>query len=171
MVPMPTMENCTVSVPRSLFSRVPNEILLRPSSLGTQLQLSSLKDWIILSSGHDSLPSLLKREARPHAVGVAEKQKQVIWVCHISIWIHMLRLSTTCLVYPWYPVKGEQSLSSTVVPLWWQTHPVLTPQFEDLIGVRLEFHHWQCCRRVRDISWPLFIISNSILLCMDIHCL
>ena len=114
---MPTMENCTVSVPRSLFSRVPGKILVGPSSLGSQRQLLPHEDWITLLTGHASLPSLLKTEAHPHAIGMAEKQKQVIWVRHISIQIHALCLSMTRLVYPWFPVKGEQSLLSMVVPL------------------------------------------------------
>ena len=107
MVPTPAMENSTVSVPRSLFSIVPNKILVRLSSLGTQQWLSSHKDWITLLSGYNSLPSLLKREAHPRAVGMTEKQKQVIWVRGISIRIHMLCLSTLVLCILGFRSKGS----------------------------------------------------------------
>ena len=62
-----------MSVLRSLFSKVPEAVLVGPSSLGSPHGHHPLKTGIP-STGYDALLSSLKREACPHAVGMARKE-------------------------------------------------------------------------------------------------
>ena len=108
-----------VSLPGTLFSRVhslasscsilrrsyahrnkPHE-RLGPLLLGPA-RLSSLEDRYFPSTGYDTLPSLLKREACPRATRCVLKKKKVgsSWVHCIHIQKHALCLRTNRLVFP-----------------------------------------------------------------------
>ena len=67
------LKNSTLSMPRFLFSRVPDTVLVGPSSLGSAPGRHPLKTGIPLT-GYNALLSGLKREARPRAVGMATKE-------------------------------------------------------------------------------------------------
>ena len=64
----PHHERAEVSLPR-----VPDAVLVGPSSLGSPHGHRPLKTGIP-STGYDALLSGLKREAHPHAVGMAAKE-------------------------------------------------------------------------------------------------
>ena len=96
-----------MSMPRSLFSRNPDTVLVGPSSLGSPHGCRPLKTGIS-STGYDALPSVLKREAGPHTIGMATKSLGQLGESHqVFLWIQALYLSMARLMFPCFWSKGD----------------------------------------------------------------
>ena len=153
--------------------RVHNTALVGPSSLGSPHGCHPLKT-IVPSTGYDALFSSSEKRGTPSCRRCGYKKiGSIEWVASV-LWIQVLCLSTAHLVFPCFWSKGNNRRFKvvTVAPLWWRTHPVLSPQgLKTNLESSLEFHGHSYCRRVWDVSRLLFIIGNSFLLYVDIHCL
>ena len=104
------LKNHTMSMLRSLFSRVPDTVFVGALFSRCPTGLSSLADWNPIDRLRCS-PFWPEKRGMPSCCRCGFKRKWVNWVSRIKfLWIQVLCLSTVCLVFSCFLVKGEQSL-------------------------------------------------------------